>query len=45
MSRAVGPSNRRLLRARDEQDSGIDCALRDPFGNTIRILQPATSIR
>jgi catechol 2,3-dioxygenase-like lactoylglutathione lyase family enzyme len=23
-----------------EQDHGIDCALRDPFGNTIRIVQP-----
>jgi predicted enzyme related to lactoylglutathione lyase len=24
-----------------EQDYGIDCALRDPFGNAIRIVQPA----
>lgn len=23
-----------------EQDYGIDCALRDPFGNAIRIVQP-----
>jgi len=26
-----------------EQDYGIDCALRDPFGNAIRIVQPATA--
>jgi catechol 2,3-dioxygenase-like lactoylglutathione lyase family enzyme len=26
-----------------EQAYGIDCALRDPFGNAIRILQPATA--
>lgn len=25
-----------------EQTYGIDCAVRDPFGNAIRILQPAT---
>jgi predicted enzyme related to lactoylglutathione lyase len=25
-----------------EQPYGIDCGLRDPFGNAIRILQPAT---
>lgn len=25
-----------------EQAYGIDCALRDPFGNAIRIVQPAT---
>ena len=24
-----------------ERDYGIDCALRDPFGNPIRITQPA----
>ena len=24
-----------------ERDYGIDCALRDPFGNQIRIVQPA----
>lgn len=24
-----------------EQDYGVDCALRDPFGNQIRIVQPA----
>ena len=24
-----------------EQDYGIDCALRDPFGNAIRIVQPS----
>jgi catechol 2,3-dioxygenase-like lactoylglutathione lyase family enzyme len=26
-----------------EQDYGIDCALRDPFGNAIRIVQPASA--
>ena len=24
-----------------DSDSGIDCGLRDPFGNNIRIVQPA----
>jgi len=28
-----------------EQSYGIDCALRDPFGNRIRIVQPAVSAR
>lgn len=27
-----------------EQPYGIDCALRDPFGNHIRITQPATEV-
>jgi catechol 2,3-dioxygenase-like lactoylglutathione lyase family enzyme len=28
-----------------EQSYGIDCALRDPFGNNIRIVQPAANPR
>ncbi len=48
MTRAIEESNRRLLRARGveftqeqvEQSYEIDCGLRDPFGNAIRIVQP-----
>ena len=50
MSREVEDLNRRLLRARDAMDRayeptehfyGTDMGVRDPFGNAIRILQPA----
>jgi hypothetical protein len=41
MSRAVEESNRRMP---TERPYGIDCVLRDPFGNNIHIgqLAPAT---
>ena len=40
MSKEAEDLNRRLLRARDDF-YGTDMGIRDPFGNAIRILQPA----